>query len=352
MTLVAAMRFQNIPTVVADMLLTEDSPNATSIFMPLLPNLSSAPIKGRSIVSTRSKVIILNGSLAVGFTGYLKEGATLFADLARRFAKATPSAAELEQALVSWNAGLHGRASVVGWLADPEPRCFTWAARAGAKVAWVTHAFDGSGAKHFEQAILRADHAGFEGNPTERELSTLMVVTKANRVLSDEMLSQSTLSNHYGHSLEIVQWTGQAFEFQNKMVSVFQDAMLKGGSVQLRPVSCRIYERNERFALIETCNFYQHKGPDGVVGDHIFLEAISAIHDSLAGVAIPSKLLDPHSPIYSFNVACRNEDTGKSGTALFTVPSEEVEVSGTAEKFEIRYKHPSTVIDHIRQTYS
>ena len=348
-TLVAAIKIQSIPTILADMLFTDDSTEALAIFMPTIPNRALTPLNNRTIVSVRSKIIILNGSLAVAFTGYISAGKMLFTDLERRFSRATPSEKEIEDALCSWNIALNGRASVVGWVANPSPRCFEWSAKPGARVAWVTHAFRGSGASHFQNIILQADRSGW-GDLTDRELSTFIAVTKANKVLSDEMLSQGGLSNHYGYCLEIVQWTGEVFEFQRKLASVFLDVVVKSeGPLHFNPVSYRIYERHKRFALIETVHCYSHKGPDGVDGRHAFVEMISGMHDDCVELPFDRKLLDPNAPIYTFNIAFRSEETGKSGVMQMTVASGEVEISGSSENFQVILREPATTIASLKK---
>lgn len=352
MTLVAAIKIEGVPTMITDMLITDDAPDAAAMFIPMIPNQSQTKLKNRSIVAARSKVIILSQILVVAFTGSVSAGITLFADLERRFKSIPPSAAELEGALHSWNIALNGKGSIVGWLADPTPRCFEWSARPGARVSWVAHAIHGSGADHFERIILRQPDLTGWGNLTKKELSTFIAVTKANRVLSDEMSSQGALSNHYGYCVEIVQWTETTFTFQNKIVSIFFNALVKTDqSVDLAPVTARIYERHERFALIEICHFYLHKGPDGSFAEHTYIEAISAIHDDLADVSIEQKLLNPNSPIYCFNIGCKSEQTGKSGTLLLTVAADEVEIAGSPDKFQINLRNAKDYIDQIRQTF-
>ncbi len=349
MTLVAAIKIQNIPTILADMLITDGSTEAPAIFMPTIPNRALTPLNNRTIVSVRSKIIILNGTLAVAFTGYISAGKTLFTDLERRFSQVTPSEKEIDDVLCSWNIALDGRASVVGWVANPSPRCFEWSAKPGARVGWVAHSFKGSGANHFRNVILQADASG-RGDLTERELSAFIAVTKANKVLSDEMLSQGGLYNHYGYCLEIVQWTGGVFEFQSKLASVFLDVVVKSeGPLHFNPASFRIYERHERFALIEMVHFYSHKGPDGLDRRHAFVEMISGIHDDCAELPLERKLLEPNSPIYTFNIAFRSEETGKSGTMQMTVPSSEVEIAGSREKFQIVLREPAETIAQLKK---
>ena len=245
MTLIAAFKINNIPFILADLLLTSDPPPAQPQFMPLSPNRISPP-NARAPAGVRSKLLVLNGRLAIAFSGDLAAGTKLFADLQRRFSNSTPSEDALSSALQSWNVDkiISKRAWVVGWLATPEPRCFEWTAGPGAKVNFVSHAFRGSGASHFEREILPRRRSGM-GDLTEEEAAVFFAVTKANQILGDEMTKASGLANHYGYSLEIAFWRDAVFEFQNKMVSIFMEVTIPdNGPISTRPISIRIYERH------------------------------------------------------------------------------------------------------------
>jgi hypothetical protein len=102
MTLIAAFKINNIPFILADMLLTSDLAPEQLQFMPLSPNRNSPP-NGRAPAGVVSKLLILNGGLAIAFAGSLAAGTKLFADLHRRFSNSTPSEDALSGALQSWN---------------------------------------------------------------------------------------------------------------------------------------------------------------------------------------------------------------------------------------------------------
>jgi hypothetical protein len=226
MTLIAAFKINNIPFILADMLLTSDLAPEQLQFMPLSPNRNSPP-NGRAPAGMVSKLLILNGGLAIAFAGSLAAGTKLSADLHRRFSNSTPSEDALSGALQSWNVDkiISKQAWVVGWLASSEPRCFEWTARPGATVNFVSHAFQGPGASHFEHEILPRHRSG-TGDLTDREAALFFAVTKANQILVDEMTKADGLANYYGYSLEIAFWKDAAFQFQNKMVSIFMDAII------------------------------------------------------------------------------------------------------------------------------
>jgi hypothetical protein len=336
MTLIAALKINGVPFILADMLITDDAPAATPQFMPLTPNRT--PPSGRAATGAVSKLLVLNRRLAIAFSGDIAAGTKLFADLHRRFSNSTPSIEALTSALKSWNVDtiISKRAWVVGWLANPKPLCFQWTARPGATVNLVTHAIQGSGGFHFEQQILPAAKRSGSGDLTEVEHAEFFAITTANKVLVDEMMSGGGLANYYGYALEMVRWKETAFEFQTKMVSVFMDAIINDdGTISTRPVAIRIYERHPRYALIETCNFYEHKGPDGTLGNHVFVELISPLHDKYDGVPWDHQLLDPSSPIYTFNIAARNAASTKSGMIHLTLGPDEVQLVGDSKNFNI-----------------
>lgn len=120
MTLIAAFRIEDIPVLMADMLLTTDDQSAKTSFMPHLPHWGDPPAD-RKIVGVCSKLIILNERLAVAFTGFASAGRLFFADLERRFSRCTPSKDELSKTLTSWNASNVTRGTkVIGWLAHSD----------------------------------------------------------------------------------------------------------------------------------------------------------------------------------------------------------------------------------------
>jgi hypothetical protein len=344
MTLIAAFKINNVPFVLADMLITNDPAPTQPQFVPLSPNRISPP-NGRAPVGAVSKLLVLNGRLAIAFAGSVAAGTKLFSDLHRRFSNSTPSEDALSGALKSWNVDkiISKQARVVGWLATPEPRCFEWAAGPGATVNFVSQAFQGSGASHFEREILPRRRSGM-GDLTDREAALFFAVTKANRILVDEMTKADGLANYYGYSLEIAFWKDTAFEFQNKMVSIFMDAIiLDNGQFSTRPVSVRIYERHPRYALIQTCNSYEHKGPDGIPGQHMFLELITPLHDNGDEIAWDQQPLDPASSIYTFNIAVRTAT--KSGMMYLTLGPDEVRVEGDRKKFSIVITNQGAIED-------
>src|SRR5205823_271079 len=137
-----------------------------------------------------------------------------FKDLSRRFSEKTPSPNDLNFALRLFNHHLSGSASVVGWLADPEPRCFCWRAKPGSELRWVTDAILGSGADHFRRSILSMDRSGNSEQLSGVELARFIAITKATSVIGNELSAAGTLQNDYGYGLEVAAWNGEAFEFE------------------------------------------------------------------------------------------------------------------------------------------
>jgi len=350
-TLIAAFRINNVPVLMADMLLTTDDKTAKTSFLPHVPHWGAVP-EDRKIIGVCSKLIILNERLAVAFTGFTSAGKLFFSDLERRYAQHTPSKEELSQTLQSWNASNATRGTkVIGWLASSDqPECFEYTAAPGARANWVSHSFGGSGASHFENSILRSDIAGW-GTLTDQEFAQFVSITKANRVVTEDMTTATSLSRHYGYAIEVAQWTGSSFEFNNKFTSIFMSiSFLPDGRLATKPEAVRIYERQKLFALIEQYNFDDHLLPDATKGTGVFVELISPVH--LIGENPPwtPDLLDPVSPIYVFNLHVRNLSNGKSGFCHLTLGPDKVRFSGDKRKFNVEIAD-ATLIQDIRSAF-
>jgi hypothetical protein len=214
MTLVAAFKIEGVPVLLGDLLITDEPTNSPHQLLPTRPDLGNASPAERRRIGVRRKVLLLGDKLIVGFTGKVAAGSVLFKDLHRRFCEKTPSRDELNFALRMHNISLSGDASVVGWLADPQPQCFSWAAKAGSHLQWCTHALLGSGADHFMKSILAVDRVDHSNNFTPTELARFVAITKATSVLGNELGPAVTLKNNYGYCIEVATWNGERFEFE------------------------------------------------------------------------------------------------------------------------------------------
>jgi hypothetical protein len=303
MTLVAAFKIEGVPVLLGDLLITESS-DLPHKLLPTRPDLSTAPSTGNRRVGVRRKVLSLGNKLVVGFTGTVRAGSSLFKWLHHEFCNKIPSPEELNLALRLHNNQLSGEASVVGWLADPEPQCFTWTAKPGSRLQWCTHAILGTGADHFSKSILSAAHVGHSNNFTPTELARFVAITKATRVLSDELGPAGTLRNNYGYCLEVATWNGDGIEFVPNLTFSFYNALIgPGDRNQIQPVLVRLYKHDERFSIVQTNFLGDTVGPDGSVGGHVYVDFATGLHDDCDDVAFPSSTLDPNAPIYCFGIA-------------------------------------------------
>jgi hypothetical protein len=242
------------------------------------------------------------------------------------------------------------KASVVGWLANPEPRCFTWTARPGAQLQWVTHAFLGSGAGHFSKAILYADASGHSGNLTPIEFAKFISVTKAIKILTEELSTAETLQNNYGYGLEIAIWNGEAFEFVPSLTFSFYNAVVgPGDRNQIQSVFVRIYKHYERFSALETMYTHDTVGPDGSIGPHAYIELVTPLHDECSDIKFDKLPLDPNAQYYCFAIAFKDYDSKVAGIFNLTVEPSLVDLQGDSKKFRLVLRDTASIFAEIRK---
>jgi hypothetical protein len=348
-TLVAAFKIQGIPVLVGDLLITAEPGIQPHNLLPTRPDLTNSSATERRRIGVRRKLLLLGEKkLIVGFTGDVNSGSILFKDLYRRFSKNTASPDELHFALRLHNIQLSGKASIVGWLADPDPRCFMWNAKPGSQLQWCPYAILGTGANHFSKIILAADHAGHSENFSPTELARFVAATKATRVLGDELGPANTLKNNYGYCLEVASWNGGAFEFEPAITFSFYNVLIgPGDRNQIHPVAVRLYRHQERFRIIQTVILQKTVGPDGSTGHHVYVDFATGLHDDCDDVTFPRSLLDPNAPMYCFGIAWGHYESKKTGLVSLTVESE-VLIKGNKDKFELVLRDTAWLFQTIR----
>lgn len=350
MTLVAAFRINDVPVLLGDLLITDKPSDLPHGFLPTRPDLTRPNSGERRRIGARRKTLILNGNLSVGFTGTVDAGAILFRDLARRFSKSTPTPDELSYALRLHNIQLSKNATVVGWLANPKPRCFRWSAKPGAILEWPPHAILGSGATHFTRSILPTNISGQSDNLAAEDLAKLVAVTKATAVLGNELHNSGTLKNSYGYGLEVATWNGTAFESQRKLTFSFYNAMIgPGDNVQIQPVLIRIYEHHERYSLVQTSFIEKTMGPDGILDNHIMVDFVCPLHDECHDITLPRSTLDPHADLYCFGIAWTHAESKKMGFLHLTVDESHVRIEGDSRKFQLHARDTGALVKIIRE---
>jgi len=268
-------------------------------------------------------------------------GSVLFKDLHRRFCEKTPSRDELNFALRMHNISLSGNASVVGWLADPQPLCFSWTAKPGSQLQWCTHALLGSGADHFMKSILAVHRVVHDDNFTPTELARFVAITKATSILGNELGPADTLKNNYGYCIEVATWNGEYSEFEPSLTSTFCNVLIgPDDRNQIQPVSMRIYRHH---ALRDTI------GPDGSVGRHVYVDFATGLHDDCTDIELPNSTLEPNSPIYCFGFAWTESTTKKTGLLNLTVDASKVQIEGNKTKFNLQLRDSAWLFKSLRE---
>jgi hypothetical protein len=138
MTVIAALRIEGIPALISDFLITDERKDVPHFPLPTRPNMNDpldAPLP-RRISGMQRKCVIISDRFVVGFTGDVRAGSQVFAELDRRFGHRSsgPTLAELDLALRGFKLPFHNKrmaATVIGWTVQSRPCCFCWSARLG-----------------------------------------------------------------------------------------------------------------------------------------------------------------------------------------------------------------------------
>jgi hypothetical protein len=355
MTLVAAFKVENVPVLMGDMLITQDaSTRSHNLFLPTQPGHSDT-LGGRVRIGAGLKTLVLNNRLAVGFTGEVWAGRELFRELTTRYSNKTPTGEELNLALRLCNNRLNKKAHLVGWLAHPDPVCFRWSAGAGAHVQWVSQAIMGSGSPHFEKELLGGPRmVGGSNDFSPQEKAIFVTVSKAVQATAMELETASTWDRHYGYGFEILTWSGEHFEYQKKITSLFCNVVLDENLANGETVwtFARMYERRGEWAAMQSVPLREHVGPDGVVRDQFYLEQLAPLHVEDVGANLTrGDIIDPRSPLYSVTLSVTDPHTQATARATIVLDSKLVIIEGNSTKFNVQVDLRD-IMPGIRQQFS
>jgi hypothetical protein len=289
MTVIAALRIEGIPAAIGDFITTDDQKGVKHSFVPTRPAINDAEHMAlpRRIHGFRRKLHLINPRFIVAFTGFLKEAADVLAELQRQFGQSDngPTLHELDRVLEPFNDRCEGKLTVIGWTVQSRPRCFKWVAASNARVAHVTHAIEGSGAKHFGGLLTDAQSAGYStAVRVAQDKATLMGIAKVGAVLADELLRGGTLQHSYGYGAELALFNGREFQFVPGLAYWFCAVRIElDGSITYMPANIvAAYEPRGRFCAMEVTRLAM--GDDRLNATDTYLAAISPPHDSLFDV--------------------------------------------------------------------
>jgi hypothetical protein len=308
MTLVAALKIEQIPALIGDFLITDEQRCTQHLWLPTRPNLNDPqyPKLPRRVSGLVRKLHLINNRFVVGFTGNdVNAGGVIFADLEKRFGNANtgPTIREISNALARFNIqfGPPRTTIVIGWTCGSRPRCFRWEAKPGSSATHVTHAIEGSGRDHFIRMLTDAQPRGYSpAVKTAFDKSVLLGLAKVGAVLTEELSTATNLQASYGCGAEIALYTGNKFEFASKLGYFFWNARIEqNGSVTLMPSNVHaVYEARGRFCMLAVGHF--SLGDNGVLkAENTYVQVLTPLHDNMSGLILTrADAPTPECPYY------------------------------------------------------
>jgi hypothetical protein len=243
MTLVTALRIENIPAVIGDFITTDARVGVKHDFTPTRPNLNDAahPALPRTIRGLQRKLLLVNPRFIVAYAGYLNEAALVLAKLQNRFGQSAdgPTLLEIDRELSPFKNRCNGKLTIIGWTVRSRPCCFKWVAGPDAHVRHVTHAIEGSGAAHFGGLATDMQAGTYSAAlATALEKATLLGIGVVGAVLFNEVFSGETLKHSYGYGAELVLFNGREFKFVPGLAFCFWKVRIElNGSIILFPAN-------------------------------------------------------------------------------------------------------------------
>jgi hypothetical protein len=325
MTIVAALRIEGIPTLIGDFLITGDQRDSDDFWLPTRPQDSPYPKLSRHIRGVGRKLHLINERFIVGFTGPIKAGAEIFAELERRFGNDNtgPSIRKVSEALQLFNIQFRDqRAIVIGWTCGSRPRCFRWEAGLNSSAMHVTHAIEGSGRVHFtgiltnkdgphrtafdkSTGVLSQQPGGIGYSPqveTTLQKSLLLGLVKVGAVLTEELGPARNLQASYGYGAEIALYTGTRFEFVSKVGYFFWHVRIEqNGSITIMPTNIKaVYEARGRYCMFEVNRFISDQN-SVLTMEHVYSATLTPLHDDMPELVLTRQDAPTPECFYYYN---------------------------------------------------
>jgi hypothetical protein len=222
MTVVAAFRTCGTPILIGDLLVTADTNNEESSFLPTSPGTAATLSKDicARIAGTRKKVHLFGGSVAVAWSGSLLAASSVLKAL-KDFSEGREIDRDILAAFLAQQTGWEADGvSVVltGWVVKPELLCFRWNSTWPHEVFFDDRFFDGSGDEVFEalidEQVRSAAGPGIESNC---EKAIYSVLAKVGKLVSHEVFTGETLRSRFGYCYEVAYFDGARFRYVDEV---------------------------------------------------------------------------------------------------------------------------------------
>jgi hypothetical protein len=325
MSVVAALRIEGIPTIIGDFLLTDNDTTKPHIFLPTRPDINSSPFGhlDRRVAGMRRKIHIFNDNFVAGFTGSVKAGEEVFADLEHRFSTKAPTIHELDDAFQRFNTKYSNGASVAGWTMRSRPTCFSWSAAPGSRARKVTHEIIGSGTEHFTNLLTGADMRGHSDSVALAwDKAVLVGLTKIGGLVTEELSSGKNLEAAYGYGGEMIILTSAGFRAVEKFMLTFWNVRIEDdGTINYLPSNVvAVYQNMGRYTAVQVTHLAF--ADQRLTARDTYVMAITPIHDPMDSLNVKAiGRLELSAPYYFMAFSVVDMKSGKTGLFKMTAQS-------------------------------
>lgn len=286
MTLVAVCRFEDVPVLVGDFLITDEAVGWPHMFLPTYPGLRDEVAKPgqRRVVGMRKKVHIINDRFAVGFTGHLTAGKEILKVIKAEFGDKIEVSLDALKSLLSkfGNIKRHD-AELAGWIIADRQYLFYWNIKNASELNIREEVFIGSGGKHFRELLINATASGMSPAITDKfDKATYLGVTNLGKLLATELSTKANLEHAYGYGGEIILWDGDKFVYHPKISFFFWNVIVDGDAIFVTPsdVSC-VYENFGEYSCVQVAHLSFDNGV--LRATNTYVMAITPMYDEMKG---------------------------------------------------------------------
>jgi hypothetical protein len=285
MTLVAAFKISGIPVLLGDFLLTDEIAGKNHIFLPTVPQLRRAANDQRRVCGLRKKIHKVGERLVVGFTGGVAPGVELMKRLIIRFGASEPSVESLRAFLADEEFPRKSETALVGWICDKRPLCFRWNGKEPEVFRIVDSAFDGSGARHFQEEVMPAHQTGkSDAIRTAFDNAMYVAVTKIGKILLQEILNGRTIDHAYGFGGEILIWDGARFAYVANVAFAFWNVIVRSDdALWFSPRHIAAYRNYGKYSVLQITHIGPKENPaEGLESKETYVQVITPMDDEMA----------------------------------------------------------------------
>ncbi|NEX92560.1 hypothetical protein [Caulobacter sp. 17J65-9] len=226
MTLVAALRRDNAPIVVADLVVSHQGVPKPDVGVPTGATAESVPVSsdGTVLAGLAQKLMLVGDHLAVAFAGSGGVATEIALALKERFGNANVSLSALNEFFSTLDAAYLARVSVVGAHYDAENNVIgtfgLGALRADTSSVQTIH-IAGSGEHDLKSLLGRMEQMVAAGEVSRGGMAISTGLCICGALLGEEVSNGEGLKKFYGGAYEIAFFDGRRFQKLSNILNVF-----------------------------------------------------------------------------------------------------------------------------------